>query len=83
MFGKAKIALSVAIALGAMAVPLTTCAFAGNVYDSPDWVGPFYGPDVHRHAAVGNPESDPHGFTAGARGELNATRQPNAARRNY
>jgi hypothetical protein len=61
---------------------LTTFAFAGNVYDSPDWVGPFYGPDVHRHSAVGNSENDAHGFTAGATGELNAIRQPNATRKN-
>jgi hypothetical protein len=82
VFTKTKIALSVAIALGTMFVPLTTFAFAGNVYDSPDWVGPFYGPDVHRHSAVGNSENDAHGFTAGATGELNAIRQPNATRKN-
>jgi hypothetical protein len=83
MLTKTKIALSVAIVLGTTSVPLTNYAFAGNVYDSPDWVGPYYGPEVHRHSAVGNSEINAHGFTAGARGELNATRQPNATRKNY
>jgi len=83
MLTKRKIAYSVVIALGPTSVPLTTYAFAGNVYDSPDWVGPYYGPEVHRHSAVGNSEINVHGFTEGAHGELNATRQPNATRKNY
>ena len=42
MFAKTKIALCVAIAVGT-AVPSMTCAFAGNVYDSPDWAPPSMG----------------------------------------
>jgi hypothetical protein len=68
MFTKTKTALSGAIALGTVSAPLTTYALAGNVYDSPDWVGPFYGSDAHRHSAVGNFEGNAHGATVGARG---------------
>jgi hypothetical protein len=83
MFSNTKIALSVAIALGSAFASLTTCAFAGNVYDSPDWAPPFFASDIHRHSAAASFESNAHGSTPGARKQLNATRQPNATRRSY
>ena len=83
MCTRTKIALSVAVALGSAFLSLTTHAFAGNVYDSPEWVGPLYGWGFCWHSAVGNFKSNAHRPAPGARGELNATRQPNATRRRY
>jgi hypothetical protein len=83
MCTKTKIALSVAIALGSAFLSLSTYAFAGNVYDSPEWAAPLYGWEFCRHSAVGNFGSNAHGPAPGARGELNAIRQPNATRRRY
>ena len=82
MPAKPKIALCVAIALGS-AVPPTTYAFAGNVYDSPDWAPPLYGWHVHRPAASGTYGGNAQGTAPGARGEHNAIRPPNAPRKGY
>jgi hypothetical protein len=79
---KTKIALCVAIALG-NAVPPTTNAFAGNVYDSPDWAPPLYGWDVHRPPAVGAYERNAQGTAAGTHAEHSASPQPSAPRRGY
>ena len=43
MCTRTKIALSVAIALGSACLSLSTYAFAGNVYDSPEWAAPLMG----------------------------------------
>jgi hypothetical protein len=82
MFAKTKIALCVATAVGT-AVPSMTCAFAGNVYDSPDWAPPLYGWDAHRPSAAGTYESNAQASAPARRGERNASRQPNAPRRGY
>jgi len=81
MSAKTKITLCVAIAVG-IAAPPTTYAFAGNVYDSPDWAPPLYGWDVHRPSAVDTYESNAQGAVSGTRGR-NASRQPSASRRGY
>jgi hypothetical protein len=75
--------LCVAIALGSVLSSLTTHAFAGNVYDSPDWATPLYGLGVHRHPAVGSFEGHAHRPAAPAREGLNATRQPDGTQRGY
>jgi hypothetical protein len=80
MPAKTKIVLCVAIALGS-AMPPTTYAFAGNVYDSPDWAPPLYGWDVHRPAAAGTYQGNAQGTAAGTRMEHNAGRPPHAPRR--
>jgi hypothetical protein len=82
MLTQTKIAICVAIALGS-AVPATTNAFAGNVYDSPDWAPPLYGWDVHRPPAVVTDEGNAHGTAAETRSEHGASRQPNAPRSGY
>ena len=82
MFTKTKIALCVAIAIGA-AVPSMTDAFAGNVYDSPDWAPPLYGWNVHRPSATGTCDSNTQGTAAGTRGEHAASRKQNTPRRGY
>jgi hypothetical protein len=51
MFTKTRIALSVAITLGTLSAPLMAYAFAGNVYDNPDWVGPFVEQPARESAA--------------------------------
>jgi hypothetical protein len=80
VLAKTKIALCVAMAV-ATAVPSTTGAFAGNVYDSPDWAPPLDGWDAHRPSATGTYESNAQATAPGRRGERNASRQPNAPRR--
>jgi hypothetical protein len=77
-----KIAICVAIAVGT-AVPPTTYAFAGNVYDSPDWAPPLYGWDAHRPSAASIYESKAQGTAPGRRGERKVSPQPNAPRRDY
>jgi hypothetical protein len=79
---KTKIALCVAIAVGA-AVPPATFAFAGNMYDSPDWAAPRYGWDAHRPSAAGTHESNAQGTAPARRGDRNAGRQPIAPRTGY
>jgi hypothetical protein len=82
MFSKPKIALCVAMALGIESVPLATYAFAGNVYDSPDWAPPFYGSDVIWPAA-GIYEGNAPVPAPRMRRQLNASRQPSATRKHY
>jgi hypothetical protein len=82
VLAKAKIALCVAIVVVA-AVPPTTWAFAGNVYDSPDWAPPLYGWDAHRPSAADTYERNAQGTAQGSRGKRNANRQPYAPRRGY
>ena len=80
MLTKTKIALSVAIALGTTSVPLTNYAFAGNVYDSPDWAPPLCWWNFNRHLTVCDFASA-HGSSLAARGELNTTRRLKATRK--
>jgi hypothetical protein len=82
VLAKTKIALCVAIAVG-IVVPPTTWAFAGNVYDSPDWAPPLFGWDAHRPSAAGAYENKPQGTAPMRRGDRNASRQPIAPRRGY
>jgi hypothetical protein len=79
---KTKIALCVAIAIGT-AVAATTYAFAGNVYDSPNWAPPLYGWDVQRPSAMGIYESNAQETAPRTRGERNPGRQPNVPRKQH
>ena len=82
MFTKAKIALSVAVALGFTLMSLPTSAFAGNVYDSPEWAPPLCWWDFNRHLTVCDFASA-HGSSLAARGELNTTRRLTETRKNH
>ena len=82
MLTQTKIAICVAIALGNVVLP-TTYAFAGNVYDSPDWAPPLYGWNVHRPAGADVYEGIAQGTAPGTREEHKASRQPNAPRKGY
>ncbi len=82
MFTKTKIALGVAIAIG-IAVPPTTDAFAGNVYDSPDGAPPLYEWNAHRSSAAGTYDNNTQGTAARTREERAASRKQNAPRRGY
>jgi len=80
VLAKRKIALCAAIAVGT-AVPPATAAFAGNVYDSPDWAPPLFGWDAHRPSVAGTYENNAQGTAPMRRGDRNAIRQPIAPRR--
>lgn len=83
MVTNTRTSLWVAVALGSAFASLTTNAFAGNVYDSPDWAPPLYDLDVPRHAAMGNFEGHAHRPAAPAREGLSATRQPDGTQRRH
>jgi hypothetical protein len=82
MFTKAKIALSVAVVFGFALMSLPTSAFAGNVYDSPDWAPPLCWWDFNRHLTVCDFASA-HGSSLAARGELNTTRRLKETRKSH